>query len=96
MKTINPAFTMSIKPMRSTGITGQSSKRGTCVIPNTYLKLRKLLSREKTCNNFISKTVSGLKQEDEEEAYLAKKRRDRGPKNYISFFQRSVLLNPCC
>lgn len=31
--------TMSVKPMRSTGITGQSSSRGMCVIPNTYLYL---------------------------------------------------------
>ena len=45
MKTINPAFTMSIKPMRSTGITGQSSKRGTCVTPNTYLMITELVSR---------------------------------------------------
>jgi len=36
---LNQVITVSIKPMCSTGITGQSSKRGTCVIPNTYLKI---------------------------------------------------------
>ena len=30
---------MSIKPMRSTGMTGQSSSRGTCVTPKTYLHI---------------------------------------------------------
>jgi len=36
---MNQVITVSIKPMCSTGMTGQSSKRGTCVIPNTYLKI---------------------------------------------------------
>lgn len=32
--------TIRIKPMRSTGMTGQSSSRGICVIPNTYLQFK--------------------------------------------------------
>ena len=31
-------ITMSMKPMRSTGMTGQSSRRGMCVTPKTYLE----------------------------------------------------------
>lgn len=30
--------TISMKPMRSTGMTGQSSRRGICVTPKMYLK----------------------------------------------------------
>ena len=30
--------TMRLKPMYSHGMTGQSSSRGTCVRPNTYLR----------------------------------------------------------
>lgn len=33
------AVTMSMKPMRSTGITGQSSSLGICVSPNMYLQM---------------------------------------------------------
>lgn len=50
LKIMKRAITMSIKPMRSTGITGQSSSRGTWVIPNIYLQLTRLVSKKgETC-----------------------------------------------
>lgn len=41
---IEQESTISIKPMRSTGMTGQSSRRGMCVIPNIYLKLTRVIT----------------------------------------------------
>lgn len=50
--------TMSIKPMRSTGMTGQSSSRGMCVTPNTYLH-----SFDNTDqNNSTRSTIATLKE----------------------------------
>lgn len=52
--------------MCSTGITGQSSKRGTCVIPNTYLKITVSLKGKKFENKLRVECLSKWEKEYEE------------------------------
>lgn len=84
-------ITMSINPMRSTGMTGQSSNRGTCVIPKTYLRSSSRL----LVNLYHTKQLHIQRQTIDIDMGKPREKELHRPKNNISFFQRPVLLNPC-
>lgn len=73
--------TMSMKPMRSTGMTGQSSSLGMWVSPNTYLQMQNFSCKDhelQTEETMLNISVQG----------------ERVPEDDVSFLQGSILLHP--
>jgi hypothetical protein len=84
------AVTMSMKPMCSTGMTGQSSNLGIWVSPNTYLQVHKHSSwdfaRCKLNKQFQSQCPINCIQENGVK---------KVPQNNVGFLQGPILLDPC-